>query len=75
MSVTEIRDQLLSLGQADRAELIGWVIDSLEGADPNDSNQDSLTEAIVRGKELESGAVEAVPKEEFLDEIRRSRGG
>ena len=73
MSITEIRDQVLRLDDEDRAELIGSILESLAGADPNDRNQDSLAEAKVRGEELASGVVAGIPKKQFLDEIRNSR--
>ncbi len=46
------------------------ILESLDGADPNDSNEDSLTEAIRRGEELRSGKVKGVSAEEFLAEFR-----
>jgi hypothetical protein len=49
------------------------ILDSLGGADPNDSDEDSLTEAIRRGDELWSGAVKGIPEEEFMREIRAMR--
>ena len=73
MSITEIREEVLRLSEADRADLVGALIDTLDGADPNDSGQDSLTEARIRGEELAMGKVQGVSKDEFLEEFRNSR--
>jgi hypothetical protein len=73
MKLSEIGIEALKLNEGDRADLAAMILDSLDGADPNDSNEDSLTEAIRRGEELWSGAVVGLSKEELLSEIRASR--
>jgi hypothetical protein len=73
MKLSELGVEAMKLDEGDRAELAAMILDSLDGADPNDSNEDSLTEAIRRGDELWSGAVTGIEKEEFLNEFRASR--
>lgn len=73
MSITKIRDQALRLSEEDRANLVGSILDSLDGPDPHDSGADSLTEAKARSEELLSGRVTGIPKEAFLDDVRKSR--
>ena len=73
MSITEIRDEALKLSEEDRADLAATILDSLGGADPHDSNEDSLTEARRRGEELASGEVQGLSEDEVLGEIRASR--
>lgn len=73
MSITEIHDAALKLNEEDRSDLLAVLLDSLDGADPNDSNDDSLTEARRRGEELASGKVKGMTEKELMDEIRASR--
>jgi hypothetical protein len=73
MKVAEIGEEAMKLDEEQRIELASLILESLEGADPNDSDEDSLTEAIRRGGELRSGKVKGVPVEEFLAEFRAER--
>lgn len=73
MKLSEIGIAAMKLSEGDRADLAAMLLDSLDGADPNDSDEDSLTEAIRRGDELWSGAVKGIPEEEFMREIRAMR--
>jgi putative addiction module component (TIGR02574 family) len=73
MKFSEIGIEAMKLSEGDRADLAAMILDSLGGADPNDSDGDSLTEAIRRGDELWSGAVKGIPEEEFMREIRAMR--
>jgi putative addiction module component (TIGR02574 family) len=73
MELAEIEVQVMKLSEEDRADLAAKIWDSLDGADPNDYDEDSLTEAIRRGEELWSGAVVGLSKEELLSDIRISR--
>jgi putative addiction module component (TIGR02574 family) len=73
MKVTEIGAEALKLGIGERADLAALILDSLEGADPNDSDEDSLTEAVRRGDELRSGVVQGIAEREFMAQIRASR--
>ena len=63
----------MKLDESERAELMHLIMDSLEGADPNDSDEDSLTEAIRRGEELKAGKDEGIPEAEFMAEFRAER--
>jgi putative addiction module component (TIGR02574 family) len=74
MGVSELQAAALKLSEEERADLIGSILDSLPGPDPNDANQDSLTEAILRGEDLKSGQVKGLTEDELLSEIRASRG-
>jgi len=74
MKLSEISALAMTLDEGDRADLAALILDSLDGADPNDSNEDSLTEAKRRGEELRSGAVKGIPEEEFMAEFRALRG-
>ncbi len=71
MIAPAMRQQVLSLDDADKAEVIGLLLDSLAGADPHDADLDSLSEAIQRGEELASGAVRGLSKDEFWQGLRR----
>jgi len=73
MKVAEIGEEAMKLDEEERAELAYMILESLDGADPNDSDEDSLTEAIRRGEELRSGKVKGVSAEEFLAEFRAER--
>lgn len=73
MKLSEISALAMTLDEGDRADLAALILDSLDGADPNDSDEDSLTEAKRRGEELRSGAVIGIPEEEFMAEFRAMR--
>ncbi len=73
MKVAEIGAEALKLGIGERADLAALILDSLEGADPNDSDEDSLTEAVRRGDELRSGVVQGIAEREFMAQVRASR--
>lgn len=73
MKVAEIGEEAMKLDEEERAELAYMILESLDGADPNDSDEDSLTESIRRGEELRSGKVKGVSAEELLAEFRAER--
>lgn len=73
MKLSEIEAAVMKLDEGDRADLAAMILDSLDGADPNDSDEDSLAEAKRRGEELKSGAVKGIPEEEFMAEFRALR--
>jgi putative addiction module component (TIGR02574 family) len=73
MGVSEIQAEALKLTAEERAQLVGSILDSLPGADPNDSDHDSLAEAIHRGEELKSGKVTGLSEDELMSEFRASR--
>ena len=51
----------LALGQADRAELIGLLIESLDSTTEDGVEAAWLEEIGRRARELESGAVQSIP--------------
>ena len=73
MKLSEISALAMTLDEGDRADLAALILDSLDGADPNDSDEDSLTEAKRRGEELRSGTVKGIPEKEFMAEFRALR--
>ena len=73
MNVSEIMTLAMTLDEGDRADLAAMILDSLDGADPNDSDEDSLTEAKRRAEELWSGAVKGISGDEFMAEFRALR--
>ncbi len=68
MEKAELCAEAMKLEAEERADLVGMLLDSFDEAD-----HDSLTEAIRRGDELKSGAVQGIPKAEFFEEFRLSR--
>ena len=52
MSATELTSLVLSLDSEERAHLMGLLLDVVDGADPNDHDMDSVTEATIRSEEL-----------------------
>ena len=73
MSAVELTSLVLKLDPSERAELMGALLDSLDGADPNDSDLDSVQEAIARSRELDSGVVQAKSESEFWSAVRAGR--
>jgi len=73
MGVAEIQEEALKLGDWNRVELAGKVLDSLDGAGPIDCGTDSLGEARIRGDELKSGKVNSLSKGELFDEFYKLR--
>jgi hypothetical protein len=67
---TELQAQLEALDEDSRLETAGWLMNLIGGADPSDRGQDSLTEAIDRGRELSSGKVQGLTREQFCDQLR-----
>jgi len=72
MGTTEIRGFAESLESGDRAELFGILLDLAEEADPTDSDNDSVTEAINRRAEVESGEAKMLDDGEFWSGLRNS---
>lgn len=70
MIATELQAQLVALDEDSRLETAGWLMNLIGGADPSDNGQDSLTEAIDRGRELSSGKVQGLTREQFCDQLR-----
>lgn len=73
MTAAEIKSEFLALRGDERAELISTLVHEAPGADPNDRNANSVEEADSRRAEWNSGQVEGVSKEGFLEELRKHR--
>ena len=68
---TEILEQALSLGEADRATVAGALIESLEG--PAEPGVDESWSQVIRSRveELEAGSVRTVPWSEVRERLFR----
>jgi putative addiction module component (TIGR02574 family) len=64
----------LALGQADRAELIGLLIESLDSTTEDGVEAAWLEEIGRRARELESGAVQSIPWEVVRERFKRAPG-
>jgi hypothetical protein len=73
MQAAEINEAALQLSDEEKTNLVVLILDSLGGADPNDSDDDSLSEAIRRGDEIRSGSVDPIPEAEFMKLVRSDR--
>lgn len=70
-TTAELFREALALGEADRAELAGVLIESLEAERDPDVEAAWLSEIERRIKDLDSGAVEAIPWEEVRERLLR----
>jgi putative addiction module component (TIGR02574 family) len=68
-SEQRILEQALRLSPGARAKLAAKLIESLDEADEDDVEAAWAVEILRRRKELESGAVKAVPRDEALKQI------
>jgi putative addiction module component (TIGR02574 family) len=73
-SRNEIFRSALALEQADRAELIGLLIESLDSATEDGVEVAWLEEIGRRARELESGAVQSIPWEVVRERFKRAPG-
>lgn len=66
----QLRDQLAALPEQDRAVLALFLLQSIEpsAADDDDSELDQAL--ALREQEIRSGAVEGVPAEELISQLR-----
>jgi hypothetical protein len=69
MSFAELKEQVLALNEADRAQLAGVLYDSLP-ADYDVSDE----EVLRREAELDSGTVQEISREEFTRRFEAERG-
>ncbi len=65
MSIAELKGIAASLDEEDRAELAGFLLDLMDGADPGETTMDSVTEALSRRADLEAGTVVPLSESEF----------
>lgn len=73
MSLLELKSLALKLPATDRGELVAALMTSLDLPDPNDSGEDSVTEAARRNAELDADAVVAIPEKEFWRQVQAGR--
>jgi putative addiction module component (TIGR02574 family) len=62
----------LSLDEADRAELVGLLIDSLDAETEHGAEAAWLQEIDRRARELDSGAVQTIPWEIARERLMRA---
>ncbi|HUO06755.1 MAG TPA: addiction module protein [Phycisphaerae bacterium] len=74
LTIDQLREQALRLPAASRAQLAEQLAESLADADGDETRKLWAAEAIRRRNEVRSGAVQAVPGEQVLAEVRRVVG-
>jgi putative addiction module component (TIGR02574 family) len=67
----QIAQKALQLTPAQRAELVDFLVESLESAQPDELQHLWVAEAARRLSEVRSGKVKTIPGEEVLAEARR----
>ena len=67
----ELKSQLAQLPTSDRAELAGFLLESLHDDDPRTQDDEWDAELARRLHDIESGAVVGIPAEDVLAEMRR----
>ena len=70
MRVEEIEQQALALSDGERATLVAKLLHTLPPVDTDVSN----SEVEQRERDLASGKVTAIPREEFIRRIQEERG-
>jgi hypothetical protein len=73
MSLAEIQKTVSTLPEKERAELAGWLLDSLPPSSNDDAGNESLEEADRRRQELDSGQVNPLSTAEFREDIAQVR--
>lgn len=77
--MTALRDEIfkkaLQLDDAERAELAGMLIDSIDGDVEEGVEAAWMIEIERRIAELDAGTVETIPWDVVRDRLRRSLGG
>ena len=70
MNTAEMRSFVESLESGDRAKLFGILLDATDQG-PDDSDENSVSEAIARRDEVDSGDVEMLDEETFWRGLRK----
>lgn len=74
IDIAALEEQILSLDRKDRGRLASKILESLEGADDDISEEENIKlwaeEAARRNEEMESGKVKGIPYEEVIKELR-----
>lgn len=73
MLAQELNQLVTKLDYGDRAELAGLLIDSLDGDDPGDEEEDSVTTALRRSAEMKSGEDPGMTLEELMTSVQAGR--
>jgi len=73
MTVDELKSEALRLAPQARAELARELLHSLDDLSEAEVNELWLEEAARRARELDSGAVQAVPADEVLARLKARR--
>lgn len=73
MLTAELTQLVTKLDYGDRAELVGMLIDSLDGEDPGDEGEDSVTTALRRSAEMKSGEDPGITLEELMASVQAGR--
>ena len=71
MTVDELKTQVLSLSERDRAEFARLLIASLDDENEDDINAAWVTELERRSNEIKSGAVKGIPAADVYAELKR----
>lgn len=70
-TLERIEQEILQLTPAQRAELVDFLVESLESTQPDEIQRLWIAEAKRRLSEVRSGNVKTIPGEEVLAEARR----
>ncbi|TCO74344.1 addiction module protein [Chromatocurvus halotolerans] len=70
MDLENLQDAALNLSKADRLRLLQGLILSLDSPSPEELRTEWLDEAERRMRQLDSGAVKAIPGEDVLERAR-----
>ena len=74
MTLTLAKETVGSLSPKDQGQLAVWILDQLPSHADEDALDESIRIADERARELDSGEVEDLSHEEFLEGIRSHRG-
>ena len=69
MSVIQIREQINTLSDAERAELSSWLLETTHPENDDACLQETISLAEQRSEELRSGKVKAVPWKEVKRQL------
>ncbi|NJO56607.1 MAG: addiction module protein [Rhodospirillales bacterium] len=73
MGLAELKEVALHLSEDERAELTNVLLESLSAPDPHDGDQDSLSEAVQRSRDIDAGKVRLVSEEAFWQGVKADR--
>ena len=73
MTLTLAKETVESLSPEDQGHLALWILDQLPPHSEEDASEESIHLATERAKELDSGEVQDLSHEEFVEGIQRHR--